>query len=323
MIKDEILRLLIKSKQGYVSGAGLAKRFRLTRSAIWKHIKILAKEGYSIEAAPSKGYRLMGIPDIISIADMERALKTKLVGRKIELLAETESTNILAMEAAARGAPEGTVIVAETQTAGKGRLGRQWVSPRGNIYMSIILRPPFPPHKAPLVTLMAAVAAASAIRKYTGLRAEIKWPNDIFIGDKKLGGILTEMSAEPDRVRHIVLGIGINVNMDMSFLPQDVAEAATSLMKEKSERIDRTGLLIELLRELDKWYDVLLKKEALVLDEWNGMNMTIGRRVVAAGLSEKIEGVAHGIDHEGKLIIRLDDGSLRTVAAGDVTIVKK
>lgn len=324
MMKDKILKLLLSSKTGYVSGGELAKKLNVSRTAVWKHIKALEGEGVRIEAVPSKGYRLMTTPDVILLNDVRQGLKTSIIGKDIRLLPEVESTNTLAVEMAQKGAPEGTVIAAEKQTGGKGRLGRTWISPRGNLYLSVVLRPDIPPHKAPLITLMGAVAAASAIRKQFSLQAGIKWPNDIFIAGKKAGGLLTEMSAEPDRVKHVVLGIGIDVNMDLKELPEDVRRLSTTLSAAAGEKIDRTLLLQSIITELDRWYQLFLKNEAAVLKEWEEFNVTLGKRVaVVSGVGVVHEGMAQGIDNEGRLILKLDDGSLHVVAAGDVTILKK
>ena len=216
MYKDKILKLLLSSTACYLSGGELAKKLNISRTAIWKHIKALERDGYELEAVPSKGYRIMTTPDIINLTEVKEGLTTTIIGKDIKLFPETESTNILAMELAQKGAAEGTVVVAEVQTGGKGRLGRKWISPKGNLYFSVILRPEIPTHKAPLITLMGAVAVASAIRKQCEVQAAIKWPNDIFISSRKVGGLLTEMSAEPDRIKHIVLGIGVDVNMDVA-----------------------------------------------------------------------------------------------------------
>jgi BirA family biotin operon repressor/biotin-[acetyl-CoA-carboxylase] ligase len=323
MHKDDILRLLMKSKTGFVSGGELAKKLKVSRTAVWKHIKALEVEGIRIEAVPSKGYRLMTIPDVLLIEDIKRDLQTSVVGKEIHLFSEVPSTNTVAMEMAAKGAPEGTVVIAETQTGGKGRLGRTWISPRGNIYLSVVLRPSFPTHKAPLITLMGAVAAVSAIRKQLDVPAGIKWPNDIFIAGRKAGGLLTEMSAEPDRIRHIALGIGLDVNMTLDELPPDIRPLTTTLSAEAGRRIDRVLLVRKLLIDLDRWYQIFLRNEGDVLKEWEVLNVTLGNRVAVSGLGETAEGMAQGIDNEGRLILKLDDGSLRLVAAGDVTILKR
>ncbi len=323
MYKDKILKLLMSSRTGYVSGGKLSSKLKVSRTAIWKHIKALEQEGYEVEAVPSKGYRLVTVPDILLKSEIEQGLITKIIGREIHLHSEVVSTNTSAMEMASRGAPEGTVVIAEKQTGGKGRLGRKWISPKGNLYLSVILRPAIPTHKAPLITLMGAVAVASAIRKKCELRAAIKWPNDILLSGKKCGGLLTEMSAEPDRIKHIVLGIGVDVNMKISELPVEIRQMTTTISAEKGEKIDRSPLLQQVLAELDRWYQVFLQNEAGVLKEWKELNMTIGSRVTVSGTGEILEGTAQDIDNEGRLILKLDNGSVRQAAAGDVTMLKR
>lgn len=322
MQKDDILRLLMESKTGFVSGEELAAKLGISRTMVWKHIKALRGSGFGIEAVPSQGYRITMVPDVLRKSEVEQGLRTKLIGKEIHFYPEVASTNTLAMEMASRGAAEGTVVIAETQTGGKGRLGRKWLSPRGNLYLSVVLRPNIPTHKAPLLTLMGAVAAASAIRKHLELPAGIKWPNDIFLSGKKAGGLLTEMSAEPDRVKHIVLGIGVDVNMDLKELPAEIRPISTTLSAEAGEKIDRSPLVRRILTELDRWYQVFLKNEADVLREWERLNITLGNRVAVSGGGRTLEGLAQGIDSEGRLILELDDDSLRQVAAGDVTLLK-
>jgi len=323
MYKDKILKLLRLSKAGFISGEELARKCGISRTMVWKHVKSLERDGFGIQAVPSQGYRITSVPDILRLGDIKPGLKTRVIGKEIELLTEVASTNTLAMERASNGAPEGTVVIAESQTGGKGRLGRKWISPKGNLYLSLVLRPDIPMYKAPLITLMGAVAIASAIRKQCALETAIKWPNDILISGRKVSGLLTEMSAEQDRIRHIVLGIGVDVNMELGELSPDVRELTTTLAVAAGKKIDRTALLREILRDLDHWYQVFLSNVQDVLSEWKLLNMTIGNRITVNGVGETLEGVAQGIDNEGRLIIRLDDGAIRTVAAGDVTIQKK
>jgi BirA family biotin operon repressor/biotin-[acetyl-CoA-carboxylase] ligase len=323
MYKEKILNLLRVSRSGFLSGEELARKTGISRTMVWKHIKSLEREGFGIEAVPSQGYRIVSVPDSLRQSDIKPGLKTKIVGREIHLVQEIASTNTLGMEMAGQGSPEGTVVIAETQTGGKGRRGRKWISPKGNLYLSVILRPDIPMHKAPLITLMGAVAAATTIRKVCGIPADIKWPNDILIAGRKVSGLLTEMSAEQDRIRHIVLGIGIDVNMDPDVLPPDVRAHATTLATEAGKKIDRPAFLQQLLRELDHWYQAFLLNEQDVLCEWKALNATIGNLVTVSGAGETLEGLAQGIDEDGRLIVMLGDGTQRTVAAGDVTIVKK
>lgn len=323
MHREEILRLLRSSATGYLSGAELGSRLRVSRTAVWKHIKLLERDGYVIEAVPSKGYRLTFSPDVLRISDVLQGLSTQIIGRAIRYDAEVVSTNVLAMGMAQRGAVEGTVIVAEQQTGGKGRLGRNWISPKGNLYFSIILRPAMPSHRAPLVTLMGAVAVVAAIRRTADISAGIKWPNDILVAGKKVGGILTEMSAEPDRIKQLVLGIGVNVNMDPGGFPPDVGKLSTTLAVESGAQVNRTRLLRDLLRHLDQWYLRFLMNEGAVLDAWRSLNVTLGHQVTVSTGGEVIEGLATDIDRDGRLIVSPPGGSQRTVSAGDVTILKR
>jgi BirA family biotin operon repressor/biotin-[acetyl-CoA-carboxylase] ligase len=323
MYKEKILNLLRSSCSGFVSGEELARTCGISRTMVWKHIKSLEREGFGIEAVPSQGYKIASLPDILRQGDIKRGLGTRVIGKTVRLLSEVASTNTLAMELAANGAPEGTVVIAETQTGGKGRLGRKWISPKGNLYLSVVLRPKIPMHKAPLITLMGAVASASAIKTTCGLEAGIKWPNDILLSGRKVSGLLTEMSAEQDRIRHIVLGIGVDVNMEMGELPPEVRGLTTTLAAETGAKINRTVLLQQLLRDLERRYRKFLKNDADILEEWKQLDLTIGNRVTVSGAGERVEGLAQGVDNEGRLIVRLEDGTSRTVAAGDVTIIKE
>ncbi len=323
MYKEKILNLLRSSCSGFISGEELARKCGISRTMVWKHIKSLEREGFGIEAVPSQGYKIMTVPDILRQNDIKPGLKTTVMGKKIQFLSEVASTNTLAMEMAADGAPEGTIVIAETQTGGKGRLGRKWISPKGNLYLSVVLRPDIPMQKAPLITLTGAVAVASAIRTTCGLAAGIKWPNDILISGKKVSGLLTEMSAEQDRIRHIVLGIGVDVNMEMVELPPEVRSLTTTLAAEAGAKINRNALLQQVLRDLERWYQKFLENGADVLEEWNKLNTTVGNRITVSGAGDTIEGLAQEIDSDGRLIVRLDDGTIRAVAAGDVTLVKK
>ncbi len=323
MNKDAILKHLLLQKEQFISGAELAGKFNISRTAVWKHIKALEREGFGIEGVPSRGYRLVAIPDALSTGDIAQGRSGQIMGREIHLFTELPSTNTLAMELARDNAPEGAVVIAEAQSGGKGRLGRTWISPRGNLYVSVVLRPDLSPYRAPLVTLAGAIAAAWAIRKQLDIQAKIKWPNDIMIGERKVGGILTEMNAEPDRVKYLVLGIGINVNVELQALPPDIGLLATSLLSETGSKIDRVAFLNGLLAELERWYTLLLESDAAVLSEWESLNMTTGRRVAVKGHDGVLEGLARGIDREGRLIVELDDGAIHNVASGDVTIIKE
>ncbi len=253
--------------------------------------------------------------------ELSHNLDTKIVGRKILSFALVDSTNTAAFSLAEKGAAEGTAIFSEEQKQGKGRLGRNWSSPRHTgIYLSLILRPQIPPDKAALITLLAAVSCAEAIRKVTGLRTQIKWPNDILVNSKKVCGILTEMQLEGDKVKFIVLGIGINVNSQISKLP----DGAGSLRQEaKKTQVSRLELARELLRQLDQAYLYFKHKgSSKIITQWKNLSALSGKRVKVFLSQETVEGQAQDIDQQGALIVRLDNGFKEHIVAGDVVRVR-
>ena len=248
-----------------------------------------------------------------------------IIGKEIIFLETATSTNDVAMELAAqRENPEGIVVIADTQTKGRGRFGRTWISPPGvNFYFTVILRPSIPPHEAALITLMAAVAVVSAIREFTGLKAEIKWPNDILINGKKTGGILSEMKSASSRISYLAVGIGINVNMSLNDFPEDISALSTSLKIESGEIFDRVELLGKIFAELERTYKILLKgNKGALINDWLRLNSTLGNKVIVKNHDRIISGIAENINDSGELIIRLPSGETETVSAGDVTILK-
>jgi BirA family biotin operon repressor/biotin-[acetyl-CoA-carboxylase] ligase len=272
----------------------------------------------------------MGL-DMFSKETISAVFKGDIIGREVIFYEVTTSTNDKVMEIGQRGV-EGTVVVADAQTHGRGRFGRDWVSPPNvNLYFTVLLKPPFAPKDAPFITLMAAVAVVSAIREYTGLDAVIKWPNDILIRDKKVGGILTEMKSSMDRIDLITLGVGVNVNMALNMLPKDIKPLTTSLKEEKGEYVNRVELLKAIFAKLEYWYKSLLEgRRKVLLDEWLRLDSTIGKEVNVktrdgtTRFQERImSGIAEGISDEGELIVRLFSGTVEKVCAGDVTIVKR
>ena len=321
--RDEI-SVLLKENGGFLSGTAIASRLGVTRTAVWKAIRLLKKDGYVIESSPAKGYRLRLSPDLC-IPDLRKILSPgSIMGREILFFESVSSTNTVAMEMAAQGCAEGTIVIAETQTTGKGRLGRSWISPAGkNLYMSIVLRPAMSPRDATALTLLSAVACASAIRHSSSVAVTIKWPNDIIVGDRKLGGILTEIKADLDRITHAVVGIGINVNLALADMPDEIAVIATSIINQTGEPTSRTELAGEVIREFDKWYGLLKTKgKQVIIDEWLAMSSTIGKQVLVSAGKVHLKGSAEGIDDEGLLILKLADGTYRKVSAGDVTIAR-
>ncbi|MFA5353152.1 MAG: biotin--[acetyl-CoA-carboxylase] ligase [Thermodesulfovibrionales bacterium] len=262
------------------------------------------------------------LPPDLWAEEMKSSL-SGLTGREILLIPLTKSTNTLARELAHEGCPEGTVVMANDQTEGRGRHGRRWIAPQGkNISMSIVLYPALPFREAGLLTLMSAVACASALRGLS-VPASIKWPNDIMISGKKIGGILTELRAEGERIIHAIMGIGINVNILADEMPEEIRETATSLAIETGTGVNRTDLSVRILREIDSWYERLLREgSAPVREEWLRLSSTIGKTVKVTMPAETITGKATGIDETGMLLLSLSDGSERVINSGDLTMVR-
>ena len=324
MIDEKILAKL-RNNPDHVSGEELCKIADISRAAIWKHVEALRDEGYSIEASPHLGYRLLGIPDRLIPAEIKWKLKTKLLGKEIISYKKVDSTNTIAYGLAEGGLKEGSVILAEEQAKGKGRHGRTWLSPpNGGIYFSIILRPQITPKEISKITLLAAVATAKAIREATGLLTMIKWPNDILVNHRKVCGILTEMKAEQDGVDFIVIGIGINVNTPAKELPKGASSLTEELYyRSKDEYLSRIELVKKLIEKLEEYY-FLLKRDGFkpIIDEWKHLTDTLGSRVKVTLQNRTFEGAVHNIDPDGALVVRRDEGTLERVSSGDVTVMR-
>ena len=246
------------------------------------------------------------------------------IGREIIFFESTSSTNGAAIEIGRqRDNPEGIVVIADTQTGGRGRFGRKWESPPGvNLYFTVLLKPRLTPQYASLITLVAAIAVTHAIKKQTEITAGIKWPNDILINGKKMGGILTEIRARADQIDILAIGIGVNVNMTPEMMGDDIRALATSLKIEKREPVNRSTLFRAILAELDKYYKILLNGDKRVLiQEWLGLNSTIGNTIMVRNQDSVLTGVAEGINESGELLLRLATGETKTINAGDVTII--
>jgi BirA family biotin operon repressor/biotin-[acetyl-CoA-carboxylase] ligase len=317
---EEILRVLRECSSGFLSGEEISRRLKVTRTAIWKRMEQLRSLGYEIKATPRAGYRLIRSPDLLIPSEVNPLLETKWIGKTIHFFETVDSTNTKAYELALRGAREGEVVLAESQKKGRGRLGRQWFSPSfSNLYLSVILRPKIPPHQASLITLMAAVATADALRKFSGLDPRIKWPNDILLNDRKVAGLLNEIHSETDRIHFVILGIGINLNMDASMVSKEIRSRATSLKKEMGQTISRKEFLKTLLGELETWYEVFLKEGGTtILKAWRDRAQIQGKPVNVTSFGETLKGVAIDIDSDGALILETETGERKRVVAGDV-----
>lgn len=319
-MKAEILALLRESDK-FISGQELCSRFGVSRTAVWKVINQLKKEGYRIEAVQNKGYHMVESPDLLSKYELESRMETSLLGKEVLYKESTDSTNADIRKKAEDGAGEGLLIVADMQSAGKGRRGRVWQSPKGtNLYFSMLLRPKFTPDKASMITLVAAYSVATVIREVTGLSASIKWPNDIVVNKKKVCGILTEMSIERDYIHHVVVGIGVNVNSD--FFPDEISDMATSLKKESGVVISRAELLCRILSQFEKDYETFCKAENLqpFKDDYNKLLVNKGALVKVLDPKGEFSGIAGGIDDEGMLIVFKENGQIEKVYAGEVSV---
>ncbi len=318
-VRDDILGLFREKRGVYLSGEEISARLGISRTAVWKHINHLREAGYAIEAASSRGYRLTAVPDLLIPAEIQAGLETRTIAREIVHFTETDSTNIRAHELGEGGAAEGTVVIAERQTAGKGRLGRRWESPAGvNLYTSILLRPPLPPYNAPQLTFLSAVATARSIAEF-GPAARVKWPNDVLVGGRKIAGLLNEMSAETERIHYVILGIGVNLNMRAEDFPPQLRYPATSLVLERGEAVDRTAFARVLYRHLDALYLLYLEQGfAPILHAWESHCDLMGRMVEVDLQGRLLRGRAEGLDENGALLLRLEDGRQEKILAGDV-----
>jgi len=318
-----ILRLF-RQQNGFVSGEQLSQDLGVSRTAVWKHISALRAAGYLVEALPSRGYRLLSSPDTLGAEEIGLQLNTALMGKRLINLATTASTNSEAFRLAEEGADEGTVVTADEQSKGKGRLGRTWSSPPGtNLYCSVVLRPRIKPFEAPQLTFLSAVAVARAIEQTTGLKPEIKWPNDVLIDGKKVAGLLNEMSAETDGINFVILGIGVNLNMTADQMPGDLRHPATSLFIEGGAKIARARFAAFLLNELDRLYAGFLDHGfAQVRREWQERCNAHGREVVVSNHGcDDIRGGFAGIDTDGALLVQCPGGMIERILSGDVRVL--
>jgi BirA family biotin operon repressor/biotin-[acetyl-CoA-carboxylase] ligase len=308
-----------------VSGGDLARKLGVSRAAVWAHVEDLRAIGYDIEAGPHLGYRLLSAPDVLHADDLYSRLgRTRVIGREIQVFEETTSTNDVMARLARGGVKEGVVIFAESQSKGRGRLGRRWISPaRKGLWFSVLLRPDIAPQGATQLTIAAATALARAITLQTGIVPEIKWPNDLLIRGKKIAGILTEMSAELDHLKEVILGIGIDVNLEGNDLPAALRKTATSIRIESGQMVDRAGLAVAILRELDRDYERIKRGEFdVIAEQWQECCSTIGSQVSIRVGDRVVRGRAESLDADGALLLRGQHGHLERIIGGDVTMEK-
>jgi len=318
---EELLREL--REDSYVSGEKLCERLGVSRVAVWKAIAKLRRLGYVIEAKPKQGYKLVKRPNIPYPWEVKRRLgDVTVIGREVKYFESISSTQEAVKEEALKGASEGLVVIASEQRKGKGRLGRPWFSPRGGLWMSVLLRPDVPPIKAPLLTLMAAACIADSLEEY-GVKASIKWPNDVMINGKKIAGVLAEADIEMDRVNYVALGLGVNVNVPVNLMPDELKPLATSMSELLGKEVDLAEFACKLIKALDRQYeDYRLKRFPLLLERWKSKLLGLGQRVLVKTAYEEVEGLALDVDEDGALFIRKSDGSTIKVYSGDLILLK-
>lgn len=317
-MKAKVLRLLKANFGEYISGQRMSQMLQVSRTAIWKAVSVLRAEGYVITSLPRRGYCLLALPDLLTPLEIGEDLTTAILGQQIYHAQQIDSTNSWARQLALANAAEGTLVVAESQNGGRGRLGRQWSSPQGGIWLSLILRPQLPVYQVQLMTLLTAVVVVETTKMVAGLAAGIKWPNDVLVNGKKLAGILTEISADMDCLRFLLVGVGINANVALSSLPVEIQQLATSIVAETKEPISRRAWVQHFLKLYEQEYlKVQRDGFADILQRWRQYALTLGQVVAVQSGERTISGKAVDINEQGALLIKTTDG-IKTVWAGDV-----
>ena len=314
-----LVTLLAENSTIVISGARIAKEIGVSRSTVWRWVQRLRALGVRVKGQPATGYFLEQTADILTPDMLRQRLKGSLFGKRIYHFFKTDSTSRVALDLGHAGEPEGAVVLAEEQSAGRGRAGRAWHSDRAlGIYVSLLLRPRLAPVQAPLLTMMAGLSARSAVQAVTGLTVDLKWPNDLLVCGKKAGGILTEMHAEPGQIRFVIVGIGLNVNQET--FPGELADAATSLRLETGKTQSRMELLVRLLREFESDYNRILREgvASIVARFEEVSTYAKGKRVRVTNGTDSYLGTTSGLGPEGLLQVQRDDGKIMTVIAGDV-----
>jgi len=320
-IREKLLKILLDHQDQYMSGQKISELLNCSRTAVWKHIAELKKEGYELEAVQKRGYRLISRPNNIRPHDILSGLKTTVIGRSIVFRDSVTSTQTLALELALDGAEEGTVVIAEEQRKGKARLGRGWESPKGSgIWMSLILRPNIPPQNAPQLTLLTAVAVVQGIKLATGIDCDIKWPNDILIHGKKVCGILTELQADADRIQSVIIGIGMNVNTK-SFPPHLIHKATSLSIEKNGEEIQRSFVIQKIFESFETLYNEYVTTGfQAIKHRWESYAVSLRSVITARTLHGEITGYAKGITDDGILLIEDQNGKIHKIYSADIEI---
>ena len=318
-MKAAILKIL-RETGDYVSGQEICEKLGVSRTAVWKVIRQLQEEGYQVDAARSRGYRIIDGPDVMTAEEVESLLDTEWAGKPVVYYPETDSTNIRIRHLGDEGAPHGTLAVADRQTAGRGRRGRTWESPGGScIYMSILLRPDLAPEKAPMLTLVMACGMAEGIMDCADVKVQIKWPNDIIVSGKKLAGILTEMSTQVDYINHVTVGVGINVNVQN--FPEEI-QTATSLLSETGTQTKRAPVIAAVMKHFEENYKIFMQTEDMsgLMEKYSSLLVNQGREVLILEKDAEYKAYAEGINQKGELVVRREDGTVENICAGEVSV---
>jgi BirA family transcriptional regulator, biotin operon repressor / biotin---[acetyl-CoA-carboxylase] ligase len=319
-VRQALLDAFKNANGKFISGEKLAQNIGCSRTAIWKHIEDLKKDGYHVEAVRKKGYRLLEQSNKLSENEIYLGLETEEIGRSVYFFESVTSTQKVAKEYAMNGAKHGTLIVADEQTEGRGRMVRKWYSPKGTgIWASFILRPDIQIQHAPQLTLLSAVAVVQAIKKVTHITPEIKWPNDILISGRKVCGILTELQAEEDRIQSVILGIGINVNQDKNDFSAEIIKKATSLKIQLGKTVNRSSLIQSLCYYIEQLLHLYISEGFTPIKSlWETYAVSIGKRISARTVKGTFDGVALGINNEGVLLLKQDNGDIVEIISADI-----
>ncbi|WP_202079972.1 biotin--[acetyl-CoA-carboxylase] ligase [Caldalkalibacillus salinus] len=318
--RRKLVSILQERKGTFVSGEELSHQLEISRTAIWKHIEELRKDGYHIQAVRKQGYQLLQTPTSLTASNLVPYLKTETMGHHLYHYDEVTSTQLVAHEKAREGAPSGTVVLAEHQTQGKGRLNRKWHSPaQSGVWMSVILRLDIPLSSVSQVTLLSSVAVLKGIKNTTGKECQIKWPNDLLLQGKKLAGILTELNAETDRLNYVIVGVGMNVNQSASDFPEELQHIATSLKVDTGEEINRKSLVLNILKEWEVLLDLYMAHGfSPIKTLWETYTSTIGKQITARTREGQVAGIARGINEDGVLLLEDASGMIHRIYSADI-----
>ncbi|MGE7824447.1 biotin--[acetyl-CoA-carboxylase] ligase [Paenibacillus sp. NPDC093718] len=319
--QDKTLLKMFQEHSGqFLSGEEISRKLSISRTAVWKQINKLRQLGYDFEAVPRLGYRMMDEPDKLSVEQLTAGMSSQTFGKTLKLLDKTTSTQEDARQLAEEGAAEGTLVISEEQTGGRGRMGRKFHSPRGKgIWMSLVLRPKQPLHLTQQLTLLTGVAVCRAITKCAGVQTDIKWPNDILFQGKKVCGILLESATEDERVRYCIAGIGISANLKESDFPEELRSVATSIRMAGGATVNRTGLIQSIMAEMEVLYE-LYNEQGFepIASLWEALSGTVGREVHVQTARDRFSGIATGLNRDGALLVRNQDDELIPVYSGEI-----